>query len=199
MIFFKANTVLSLLAAAVSAAPAADIEARNMAPSIYFGFLALHSASPIHFGSINANAGRFWIGRQTITTCPVERYRCPKGKDTSFAINKMYGMATLNTIVPGGQQLYVDPSGALSFTQPHSTYMPAGSRANGFKISGTTDGNYYLSHSMGSFLACPTGRDGGIPYQVYVNINGNVARSRKGCLEFAAAGSPVRDAVWQYN
>lgn len=35
-----------------------------------FGVIALHSGSPIHFLSLNAAGGKFWLGGKTKTYCP---------------------------------------------------------------------------------------------------------------------------------
>lgn len=60
-------------------------------------------------------------------------------------------------MVPGGQRIYVDRSGALSFTVPHSGYVPAGSSEGPFKYTpGTSQGTWsYSGQGASGFMACP--------------------------------------------
>lgn len=62
-----------------------------------------------------------------------------------------------DVIVPGGQSIYVDPKGALSFTAPHSAYMPPGSSTGPFKYTpGQPFGTWTFSGQGASgFMACP--------------------------------------------
>lgn len=52
---------------------------------IHFGIIAIRSASPIHFASVNANGEGFWIGKDTSSFCPLANTTlCPPGTDTAF-------------------------------------------------------------------------------------------------------------------
>lgn len=67
--------------------------------------LAARSASPIHYGSINAAAGKFWIGRDTSSYCPSS---VVDDCDTVYPGNvTVFGGGDdtlgLYTAVPGGQ------------------------------------------------------------------------------------------------
>lgn len=68
--------------------------------------LAARSASPIHFGSINAAGGKFWIGKETSSYCPssvvADCETAYPGNVTVFAGGD--NTLGLNTAVPGGQQ-----------------------------------------------------------------------------------------------
>lgn len=69
--------------------------------------------------------------------------------------------------VPGGQRVYVAPSGALSYTRPHSAYIPPGSSTTGFKyVPHENYGNYYYKDG---FMACPVPADR-IRFQVFAGI-----------------------------
>ncbi|PIG83385.1 IgE-binding protein, partial [Aspergillus arachidicola] len=86
-----------------------------------FGVMSAHSASPIHLLPMTASGQKFYLGGKTQSYCPLpESKDCPPGTETVFSPGG-YG---LNVNVPGGQQVYVDPKGALSFTQAHSAYIP---------------------------------------------------------------------------
>ncbi|KAK6354472.1 hypothetical protein TWF730_008872 [Orbilia blumenaviensis] len=204
MVYIKATAILSLLAAA-SAAPLNELEARAIPKNTAFGFLALRSASPIHFQSLNANGGKIWIGKTTSTYCPRPAAQCPKGKTTSMLFSSS-GTVGMNVIVPGGQQLYIGPTGELAYTQAHSAAIPSGSTKNGFKLT-ETNRQIYLSNGNNDFLACPltkkTAKTG--PWKVFVNVNGKLkdkdvpSGCKTDCLGFSAIGSAVKDAVWQYS
>ncbi|KAK6523998.1 hypothetical protein TWF694_005666 [Orbilia ellipsospora] len=203
MVFVKASALLSLLAVA-SAAPTGDIEARS-SPQAY-SFLALRSASPIHFQSWNANSGNIWLGKPTAKYCPVAPAQCPKGTGTSFYVDNQYWTASMNTVVPGGQQLYIDPHGALAYTQAHSASIPSGSLTTGFQVK-QSGGLWYFSHCEGGFLACPLKKGTTGPWKIFIDGKRVLKDSdvptkcKKDCLGFDAAGSrgdagPL--AVWQF-
>ncbi|XHF98387.1 hypothetical protein AWENTII_001940 [Aspergillus wentii] len=108
------SVLLPLLA---TAAPAPTAESNE--PSPPFGVMSSRSASPIHLLPMTASAQSFWLGGETASYCPLKT-GCPPGKETVFAP----GGTGLNVEVPGGQQVYINPDGALSFTQAHSAYIP---------------------------------------------------------------------------
>ncbi|KAF3928838.1 hypothetical protein AA313_de0210250 [Arthrobotrys entomopaga] len=205
MIFAKASALLSVLAV-TSAAPTGDIEARG-SPQAY-SFLAIRSASPIHFQSLNANGGNIWLGKSTATYCPVPPSQCPKGTGTSFYVDNKSWTASMNTAVPGGQQLYIDPHGALAFTQAHSASIPKGSLVTGFQVKKGSNGIYTFSHCEGDFVACPLKKGSNGPWKVYIDgkrvlKNSDVPTGNKGdCLGFIAdgsAGDASALAVWQFT
>jgi len=70
-----------------------------------FGGMAIRSASPIHFYTVSANGGTFWIQKDTSTYCPegISGLTCPVGNnETLFAGGE--GTLSLSVMVPGGQQ-----------------------------------------------------------------------------------------------
>ena len=102
-------------------------------------------------------------------------------------------------VVPGGQQLYVQPNGALAYTVPHSAAVPKGSYTSGFGNLGTSGGDeldtWRISGVGGStgFLACPT-KDGS--HQVFADVKGF---KRTGCLGFDAAVTQLEGpGAWEY-
>ncbi|CAI0655409.1 unnamed protein product [Colletotrichum noveboracense] len=80
----------------------------------------------IHGKPINASGRRFIIGLDVpMTYCPdvVPRDSCPPGNITTVS-----GLLTgMEVMVPGGQDIYVDPEGFVGFTQAHSASWPANS------------------------------------------------------------------------
>ncbi|EYE96801.1 uncharacterized protein EURHEDRAFT_452160 [Aspergillus ruber CBS 135680] len=82
------------------------------------------SNSPLS-GPINANGSQFWHGKDTASFCPENIPGCKTVNTTSFVGRD--GQLFLNTGVPGGQQVYVSPTGLLTYTVPHSANIPEGS------------------------------------------------------------------------
>jgi hypothetical protein len=87
-------------------------------------------------------------------------------------------------IVPGGQQVYVAPDGALSYTGAHSAYIPTGSIVDGFSREQPSGGSQFgtLNFDTG-FVACPAAGEGQ-GYQVFGQVNGGTYGSA--CLGFNA-------------
>jgi hypothetical protein len=71
-----------------------------------FTAMALRSASPIHFASVNAAGQKFWLTvTPTSSYCPLEDpAQCPAGTDTVFTSDYTGNTLGLNVEVPGGQQ-----------------------------------------------------------------------------------------------
>ncbi|TAQ89301.1 hypothetical protein B7494_g2386 [Chlorociboria aeruginascens] len=82
---------------------------------------------------IAANGGLFWIGKDTASYCPaVDGIDCDDYPGDSTVLAGGNDTLSLDVVVPGGQQVYVGPDGALGYTLPHSVYMPNGSVTTGF-------------------------------------------------------------------
>ncbi|KAB8273009.1 hypothetical protein BDV30DRAFT_211330 [Aspergillus minisclerotigenes] len=182
------SLLLPLLAAAAPAAP----------ENPPFGVMSARSASPIHLLPMTASGQKFYLGGKTQSYCPLpESKDCPPGTETVFSPGG-YG---LNVNVPGGQQVYVDPQGALSFTQAHSAYIPEGSAVGPFTYKPGEQWGYYSFNGWGAsgFMACPTEDN---RWQVFAAVQnatvpkGNVAD----CLGFnALAPKAAKEAAaWQY-
>ncbi|KAL8784422.1 MAG: hypothetical protein Q9195_009050 [Heterodermia aff. obscurata] len=182
-----------------------------------FGLIAIHSASPIHLSSVNAAGDKFWIGKDTQTFCPaIQGLDCSHFQNiTAFSQGSKSDFLGLDTEVPGGQSVYVNPKGALSFTVAHSAATPAGSTYESFKAtvknSASTLGDLKYN-GTDSFVACPTtGKKGQRkgPYQVFVDVNNSLKdKDVPGgcvdeCIGFLAAtvklDSKDSPAAWQYE
>ncbi|KAK6334208.1 hypothetical protein TWF696_002709 [Orbilia brochopaga] len=216
MIFAKA-TVLIALSTVVCATPTGNVKSEikgrdSEPPASAYSFLALRSASPIHFGSLEASGLKIWIGKETSSYCPNPPEQCPPGNTTAFLISKDSSYtAAMDVAVPGGQQVYVDPSGALSYTQAHSASIPTGSFTVGFFLSNPDDTENhlaYFTHCEGGFVACPIAPGQG-PWQVFVQFTKGGLKDENvpsgnatDCLGFSAAtaGAPQDGpAAWQYT
>lgn len=102
--------------------------------------------------------------------------------------------------VPGGQQVYIGPHGALRFTQAHSAFIPPGSSLGPFKYEpGCPFSHYtYTGEGASGFMACPKNNR----WQVFAAIenatvpSGNVAD----CLSFNALAVTYKGPIpaWQY-
>ncbi|KAL8767756.1 MAG: hypothetical protein Q9209_005842 [Squamulea sp. 1 TL-2023] len=202
--------LLSVLPLALSS----PLVPRNNDGPIYFGAIAARSTAPFHLQSINANGQSFWIGKDTATYCPLQpQSQCPPGNETVFTASG--GGAGLDTVVPGGQQVYVAPNGKLSYTIAHSGYAPPGSAVKTFTATFPTSGDATLGsfsfHGLGgnTFLACPSHKvdseEGPFPYQVFVDVAALSDRDvpsgcKADCLGFGAVIAKYEGApVWQYT
>ncbi|KAI1775030.1 hypothetical protein F4818DRAFT_417574 [Hypoxylon cercidicola] len=111
--------------------------------------------------AINASGGKFWVNRDTSAYCPegIEGLDCTlyPGSKTVFAGGN--NTISLSVSVPGGQQVYIAPDGALSYTQPHSAFMPNGSVVTGFsRTRSESFGAPVILGMLGhSWLICPVG------------------------------------------
>ncbi|KAL5363023.1 hypothetical protein BJX96DRAFT_111824 [Aspergillus floccosus] len=207
--FFKTLSLLAVLGTA-SALPHTHANEARQSLSDSFGVMASRSASPIHFLPLNARGGHFWLGGKTSSYCPeqVEEMGgvCPPGTETAF-----FGERSLAVEVPGGQQVYVDAAGALSFTVPHSGYIPPGSSTGPFEYTpGKPIGHWvYKGQGASGFMACPVPVNGTADvqkspqWQVYAALqNATVPSGSVGdCLGFSAMaisrnGSDF--AAWEY-
>ncbi|KAI7975936.1 hypothetical protein EIK77_007262 [Talaromyces pinophilus] len=176
----------AVLAACAMALPTSQKRDGSTGP---FGVLALRSGSPIHLQSVNAAGQRFWIGVPTATYCPSEIYELTCTKDVE---------------VPGGQQVYVDPSGALAFTQAHSANIPAGAALGPFTFTPGTQFGAYSTSAFGAtgFMACPDDAANPSKWQGFAAFStatvptGNVGD----CLGFDAAAPAFTGDIpaWQY-
>ncbi|PKY04708.1 hypothetical protein P168DRAFT_137771 [Aspergillus campestris IBT 28561] len=197
----KLQIVASLLPLLASAAPTAE-SAKDAAPEPAFGVMAVRSASPIHFLPMTAASQKFWLGGETSSYCPtppVPKEDCPPGTDTVFSP----GGYALNVMVPGGQRIYVDPTGALRFTQAHSGAIPPGSAIGPFEYTpGDSYGRFtFTGFGADGFMACPAEDD---RWQVFAAIqNATVPGGDVGaCLGFSAIAPTAQHqgfAAWQYN
>ena len=96
--------------------------------------------------------------------------------------------------MPGGQQTYVAPNGAVSYTQAHSSSAPPGSLFSGFSLKDED-----LTFGGQSFYGCPP-EDHSDDTILYVGIP-EVAND-KNCYKIELVTAPGNDtgfAAWQYT
>ena len=161
----------------------------------YFGVVSARSASPIHLLSLEANGGHFFLGGANSAYCPpelgAEVCAAYPGNQTVLAGGDV--TLSLGVVVPGGQQVYVAPDGALSYTQPHSVFKPNGSVVDGWsRTQGETFGNLNFVDGL---VACPTAGDK--PWQVYGQLPG--VELSPDCLGFSALTVNTTGAnAWEY-
>ncbi|KAJ9294599.1 hypothetical protein DTO271G3_6867 [Paecilomyces variotii] len=199
MKFLAVAALLPLLASAI---PRGQPMAKRQTDIPPFTVTAARSGSPIHLLPLEAAGQSFWLGGSPATYCPTgEGIVCPPGTDTVIV-----GASALDVEVPGGQLLYVDPSGALSFTQAHSINIPTGSAVGPFQYqAGQPFGHWtFTGWNSTGFMACPQPQGNTTNWRVYAAISnatvptGNVSD----CLGFDALTYPWQSnstaAAWQY-
>ncbi|KAF2268633.1 hypothetical protein CC78DRAFT_530066 [Lojkania enalia] len=159
----------------------------------YFGVMSSRSASPVHLLPLTARGGKFYLGGGPPSSyCPpTVGDACPVGNSTVLAGGE--GSLSLGVMVPGGQRVYIAPDGTMSYTAPHSAYIPEGSIVDGWnKTEGDTFG--YLTFEDG-LVGCPAGEGEG--YQVYGQVP-NVTLCSD-CLGFSALTfNATGPGAWEY-
>lgn len=98
----------------------------------------------------------------------------------------------MDTVVPGGQQVYVTADGQFGYTIAHSASIPEGAVTEGFAYTPETDGAPgQLTFNGFSFVACPKDN----AYQVYVDS----ANTTDDCVSFLGATfNYTGSAAWEY-
>ncbi|KAJ5242043.1 uncharacterized protein N7469_000370 [Penicillium citrinum] len=204
----KVSALLSLIPL-VAAMPGRRQESSSSS-SGSFGVTAARSGSPIHFLPLTASGSHFYLGGKSQTYTPEG---VPLNKATNDTI--LTGSHYLDVVVPGGQEIYVDASGALSFTQPHSAYIPEGSSEGPFKYTPGKDGGLGSWSYGNGFIACPTSNATATPYsrrraasaakwQVFsAQKNATVPTGNiNDCLGFDALTVPINTTItqpaWEY-
>jgi len=165
--------------------------------------------SPLDGQVINADGNAFYLGLSAPGTyCPtVVDPNCPPVTGTVASGD----LTALFVEVPGGQQIYVAPGGALGFTTAHSAFMPAGSYIGGFvQVTYTSTCSPTLTvltwvapdKSTEGILACPnTNQYINGTYQIYAktpafNLTG--CTTLTGILPtYLPANAPY--GAWQYT
>ncbi|EME45906.1 hypothetical protein DOTSEDRAFT_70057 [Dothistroma septosporum NZE10] len=204
----KSFIAASALAALAAASP---VPQTGITTTCRFTGMSLRSASPIHFGQINANSNAFYIGKNTTTSCPTDNAAIAptcatvNTNETIFDFTDGQGTLSLSTLVPGGQQVYVTEgddatgqlAGQLKFTTAHSAATSGAALYDGFSIISDQD----LQFEGKDWFACPID-DFNSGYGIWAVSR--VAGSNAGddCLEFSWRTVQVADgteSAYQYE
>ncbi|KAG6010035.1 hypothetical protein E4U21_000477 [Claviceps maximensis] len=144
---------------------------------------------------IAANGGKFWVGKPTSHYCPPNVDKdggCPSGDETSIWVSTEFTTCALNVVVPGGQQVYVAPDNSLSFTQPHSAYVPPGSDVMGFRL---LKDEFIMPKRR--ILVCPA-PDSPDVYQIFLPLKTSDVTPGPGCVEIQISTNPAKAPVWEF-
>jgi len=149
-----AITTISAILAVIPATLAQD------APTL-FRLVTVSSCADLNMKSVNASNLQWWVNKDTASYCPdVVQPNCPAGNDTSVAGGNE--TLSMNVEVPGGQLVYVTPTGIIKYTQAHSAALdPPDSTTTGWHLQApVTRGFGQLTWSNGNggsgFVACPS-------------------------------------------
>jgi hypothetical protein len=162
---------------------------KRSAPSSAFGGLAIHSGSEIQYASINAAESKFFLLKESSVYCPnISGLVCPNTTTTQFLGGD--NTLSLDTIVPGGQQVFVAVDGSLSFTKPHSAYTGPDASSTGFSVDEEAQ---HVQFRGEDWLACPI--DG--HYAIYAAA---IAKDASACTGFAfRVAESNAPAAWEYS
>lgn len=162
--------------------------------------------SPLDGQVINAASETFWLGLSgPATYCPSQVDVCPPVTGTVASGD----LTSLFVEVPGGQQIYVAPGGALSYTQAHSANAGSNPYFGGWvQVTYTSSCSPTLTvltwvapdKSTEGVWACPNTSINGT-YQIYANTP---AFNLTGCtalLGIAPTYLPANagPGAWQYT
>ncbi|KAJ7208629.1 carbohydrate-binding module family 52 protein, partial [Mycena pura] len=118
---------------------------------------------------VNACNGHFFLGTTAGSCTGGLGPDCPFGGCATYTNTTVFLPGnSMDTMVPGGQQYFVGPDGALGYTAPHSAAIPPGSS---FDIEAFQGGLFVPPDSNG-WLACPV--TGSSQLQIFANLNGVV-------------------------
>ncbi|KFZ14986.1 hypothetical protein V502_05829 [Pseudogymnoascus sp. VKM F-4520 (FW-2644)] len=195
--------------AAVISAVLSQVSAQDTPISV-FTLKAWNPSSTLQGQAVNAAGRAFYLGLDgPATYCPLTPAEsCPAGNET--VVYK--GGMSLSVVVPGGQQTYVETSGAVGFTQAHSASVPLGAYIGGFTTYTTLDGNGVNQTivswetpehpTFAGLVACPKVPeyvDASATHQIYGRTPGF---NQTDCVELkglVAVAQPNNDAgAWQY-
>ncbi|KIW26623.1 uncharacterized protein PV07_06442 [Cladophialophora immunda] len=193
-------TATVIVTSSVTSSSSATTTGPLTTPTSWLTVTASRIASPIHLLPMNAAGYRFYLGGDTVSYCPAEVEEvggCPPGNQTVLSL------CAMGAVVPGGQYLYVTPSGEVGYTQAHSSLMPEGSLQCPFtysKAPGATIGRLDLrAFGASGLIACPTY---GGAWQVFANLK-NITAPRGNtsqCLGFDPLALDTPDiGAWQYT
>ncbi|KAI1452091.1 hypothetical protein F4805DRAFT_55737 [Annulohypoxylon moriforme] len=174
-------------------------------------FLTVYSPDTNVDGALLNAAGQgFYTGTSgPATYCPSEiGNKCPEVQGT-LVYGGLTGMAVE---VPGGQQIYVGPSGSVEYSRAHSTYIPPGSFTGGWynktvlsdceptryifdfvSPDGTNFGGVKLCPNIESWMSGT-----GASYRLYV---GTPSFNLTNCIDVMGLNLNARDVdfgCWQY-
>ncbi|KAB8292394.1 hypothetical protein EYC80_008129 [Monilinia laxa] len=187
---FSKAFIATLLASTVAASP---VVAR--ADGDAFSLLSIRSGTDLQNQVITANGGALWIGKETSSSCPLDT-GCPAGTATTFHAGS--GGLGLNVAVPGGQQVFIAPSSAVSFTQPHSGNTEGGKTQGWTYTAGKNGGFGSLSFPDYGFIACASTEGAGI-YQIFATPGGSATGN---CTGIAVATVPYTEegaSAYEYS
>lgn len=121
-----------------------------------FSVTAANPAAPAVDGlAIDACNTGWNVGIKTCSYCPSEVVAdCPAGNTTVLSAGDGGGVG-MDVVVPGGQSVYLDPSGFVHYTQAHSASMPPGSTVGGL-VAYAGGGLVNLNSGGYGWAACPS-------------------------------------------
>ncbi|KAI0133823.1 hypothetical protein BJ170DRAFT_690178 [Xylariales sp. AK1849] len=200
----------NILALTLALALALALALVTLASATSYSLTVFAPDTVIDGAQLQAAGNAFYTGMSNPATyCPTQVVvNCPPIEGTLVYA----GLSAMAVEVPGGQQVYVNPSGAVMYTQAHSAYMPQGSFVGGWfnktVVSAcapilevldflATDG----SNAAGVML-CPGTQDflegTGASYQLYAMTPSFNATNCVQAIGLIQHGNAADFGCWQY-
>ncbi|KAF3909611.1 hypothetical protein AA313_de0206572 [Arthrobotrys entomopaga] len=151
MVAIKSAALITLLGA-VSALPVPNdfitevtLEAVKPVPN---------SSVPWKDGSINANHQKFYIGEQSALISADNQVVPATATKASFLLSHTHNTLGLNVAVLGGQQVYIDDTGALRYLVPRDPLPSLKTKADDWHLNDNKDA-YFYNQQVNIWWACP--------------------------------------------
>ncbi|CAK7222061.1 hypothetical protein SCUCBS95973_004713 [Sporothrix curviconia] len=118
--------------------------------------------------AVNACNLTWNLGVETCSYCPDSGVECPVGNTTVISAGADgSSMTGMDVVVPGGQTVYLDSTGAVGYTQAHSASIPDGATQGGL-VAYSGGGFVNLNSGGYGWAACPpTSQAGGSGYTLF--------------------------------
>ena len=135
--------------------------------SVDFSVHVSSDLSTLDGRSVNATDTGFFIGLDTAVECPLSPPGCEGVSNTTSIIVGGDGSASMDSLVPGGQIIYVKSNGILSFTEPHQeSSIPDDSYTGNFNVGPENELIFSGGDSTGWYVC----GDGTEPVQVFAKV-----------------------------
>ncbi|KAK3334061.1 carbohydrate binding-domain-containing protein [Cercophora scortea] len=174
----------------------------GLAAGTSFTLTVSNPTLPINGKFVTAGGLHLSLGGTTSSYCPTQvGSACPPGNITAISAGSYGGGLSMADMVPGGQQVYLDPNWNLAYTQAHSAYIPPGSTVSGFAAY-AGGGLVNLNGNGWGWVGCPpTASGGGGGVWNLVARNSSNAASLNNCtpVNLKINTLPGGSYAWQYT
>ncbi|CAK7564079.1 MAG: hypothetical protein SEPTF4163_001962 [Sporothrix epigloea] len=114
--------------------------------------------------TVGACDQQFNAGNKTCSYCP-QGAACPASASTVLLAPSDSGPVALDASTPGGQSVYIDSTGSVGYTKPHSAMKPTNATTSGL-VAYDKGGLVNLNSGGYGWVACPSQVNGTFGYTI---------------------------------